>query len=181
MAGEELSLMPFVGDDMNALFDSHSSEVQGDFFPFLLGASSVMVSLLSTTRGRIEVPAIALLLLACCISCTNQQETGEQIRPGSTSERSVPEQAVTAMDTTSIPVADRSHFPVLADAYRRVDPKADGWGTEAFSEQAAAKLKYLKAYLKSGQTDDLNSLIAPSAQSTAFFPSEFAPLHSPGT
>jgi len=67
-----------------------------------------------------------MVLLACITSCTNQQETGERTRLDSTPEPSSPEQAPTAMDTTSIPVADRSHFPVLADAYRRVDPKADG-------------------------------------------------------
>jgi len=77
-------------------------------------------------RGRVGAAAFAMLLLACITSCTNQHEPDERTRPGSTSKPSSPEHSATAMDTTSIPVTDWSHFPVLADAYRRVDPKADG-------------------------------------------------------
>lgn len=147
------------------------------FFHGLLEASNAMVYPLSTNRSRVGALTFATLLLVGFTSCTNQYQHQADERPKASS---APDNETATVDTTAIPIADRSYFPVLADAYRRVDPKADGWGTEAFSEQAAAKLKYLKAYLKSGQTDDLNSLIAPSAQSTAFFPSEFDLLHSSG-
>ena len=133
-----------------------------------------MVSPLSTFLRR-SWPVFAMILVAGFVSCAKQQEDDVPAEPSPAAES-----AGVAMETTSIPIADRAHFPVLADAYRRVDPQADGWGTEAFSEKASAKLKYLKAYLKSGEIDDLHSLVAPSAESTAFFPGEFDLLYSAG-
>ncbi len=129
-----------------------------------------MVSPLSTTSRRVGI-ILTLLLLAVFVACAKKK------KPNKLAQSTQEFEAPAAMDTTSIPVADRTYFPALADAYRRVDPQADGWATEAFSEKASKQLKHLKAYLKTGQSASLNSLVATSVQSTSFFPEEFETLH----
>ena len=78
------------------------------FFHGLLEASNAMVYPLSTNRSRVGALTFATLLLVGFTSCTNQYQHQADERPKASS---APDNETATVDTTAIPIADRSYFP----------------------------------------------------------------------
>ena len=148
-------------------------------------------SIMRTSTRRLRPQFLALLFLASLPGCSDKENpAGQNVAPDTeqsttaaqpqarsgSATKDVPQPKTS--DVTAISVPNRKYFSVLADAYRRIDPKADGWDTEAFSEKASKQLKLLKAIFKSGDFEKLDGLVASSVKSTPFLPSELEDLYS---
>jgi len=90
---------------------------------------------------------VGILFLTGC----GDEELGNDDLPGNDgeSETGVASPSPQATDLASLDLAgDRTLIGPLADAYRRIDPTADGWQSEAFGENATSQLKRLAKSLQ---------------------------------
>ena len=113
----------------------------------------------------------------------SQQPGRDVAEPGDDPTAFEPQQTARG-DTVLAPGLERRYVGPLRDAYRRIDPAADGWPTEAFSSHAAAQLNRLGKLLATGGPLDpkaVGDLADPQFAGTTLRPSPLEQVFSDKT
>ena len=136
---------------------------------------------------------LALMLCIAHISCNKRQQTKsppakaatqtEQQEPVSIRNEAAPDEeppdvivadvelSPTALGTTPLPgIPSTQMEKQLEDETSRVDPKRDGWDSEAFNEQALKQLKQIGVWLEAQETDFPSDVFASDFLATTLSP-----------
>ena len=117
--------------------------------------------------------SLALLLFSIPAGCSPRSEPHgapeERSEPLAISEERDP---ADPLQLTVAPGADNEQFVgPLADAYRRLDPEADGWQSEVFGQAAQDQLNQLATWITTGTgASELATIVAQSLVMDGLYP-----------
>ncbi len=130
---------------------------------------------------RIAATVVAGVVAA---SCGDRGVAPEDPGGSGGAQGSSPPSAGEALRTVPALEGDRPLIGPLADAWARIDPNADGWESEAFSEAASASLKRLAkaiAHPDAIDSETLGDLLADQARSGPLRAEALTRQHRSGT